>query len=122
MTAARTELGRRAEEVAAALHEATCGAEVRIHPYPELGGASLETVRGEAYVLPETAGGFAMEAWHHNGHEAYRTQHTDTLAAAITAAIEAVLASDQRTRITAPTDGRRQQGEEVHHATPPPQH
>lgn len=91
-----TDLDRSAEQVAAALRQATTGAEVRIHVHPELGGASLETIRGEAYVRPESVGGYAMEAWHHTSLDAYRTHHTDTLDAAIAAAIEAVLAADER--------------------------
>jgi len=119
MTAPGTELARRAEAVAAALRAATCGADVRIHLYPELGGASVESERGEAYVLPQ-ADGFAMEAWHHSGREAYRTRRTDNLDAAITAAIEAVLTTAQQARITAATDhAEPQQGEEEQHGTPP---
>lgn len=97
--------GRAAEAVAAALRTATTGAHVRVHVYPELGGASVESVRGEAYVLPQGSG-FAMEAWHHDGQDAYRTRHTDALDAAIDAAVEAVVPADERRRLTSPTAHR----------------
>jgi hypothetical protein len=94
---AATDLSRSADEVAEVLRAATVGAQVRVHVYPELGGASLETARGEAYVIP-AGGGFSVEAWHHWAREAHRVARADNLDAAVLDAIEAVVATDQRIR------------------------
>jgi extradiol dioxygenase family protein len=99
---AATELGRSAETVAEALRTATAGVQVRVHLYPELGGASLETARGEAYVIPHSGGGFTVEAWHHWAREAHRVTRADNLDTAVADAIEAVQAADPHSRITSP--------------------
>ncbi len=96
---AATELGRSAETVAGSLRAATAGVHVRVHLYPELGGASLETSRGEAYVIPHSGGWFTVEAWHHWAREAHCVSRVDNLDAAVADAIEAVLAVDQRLRL-----------------------
>lgn len=121
---AEAQLRRHAEAVAAALRAAIHGAEARVRENPDLGGASLVSVHGEVYVFVRRDK-YLVEAWHHNGDEPFRTTDTDTLDAAIAAAIEAVLPADQRAPTTStPTSSPAPTaGEEAQRATPsPPQH
>ncbi len=94
-----TELGRGTHTVAAALRAALDGVVAVVHEYPELAGASVETARGEAYVLRCDSGGYAMEAWRHHSRDAYRVCQADSLDTAVALALEAVLTADECARL-----------------------